>query len=417
MKKRLQFFIALVLICVMVFGVSSTPASSYVNDVETSTNDMLLVDLDTHTTVFSQKPDNMWYQGNLSELMTFLVAYENIKTPEETEFKVEQSFIDELPYSDGCLKPYIGLTLTAEDLMAVMLLTSGSDAAYALADIVSSGDYDAFTVMMEDKAKDLGCKNTTYLSPGYSSGDHHHTTCRDLMLIYVEARKNEFFNQVMEDREYTPKGLKDEKYTVKTEASILSDNSPYYFKYCNDAKFSYTKATNACIALTTTYRGQTYFFAGLFGLNESEKNVYSDAKKLTTWAYLNLSDRRILDTDQTLASVNINTGWGEYKMDLFSNTSAYKTLPNSFDELLLSYDIKSPDTVDWPLFKGQVIGTAKVSYDSEEIDVVELVPESDEGVDLLSDTTRFGRYIFDSLLPELKKEESADGESEGSKAP
>ena len=63
MKKRLQFIISLILVFMISLSALVMPASSFTNDVVTSTEDMLLVNLDTHTTVFSRKPDNMWYCG------------------------------------------------------------------------------------------------------------------------------------------------------------------------------------------------------------------------------------------------------------------------------------------------------------------------------------------------------------------
>ena len=414
MKKRLQFIISLILVFMISLSALVMPASSFTNDVVTSTEDMLLVNLDTHTTVFSRKPDNMWYCGYLTELMTFLIAEEELSDPTAVSVTIEQDFIDALPYSDGCLNKFVGEKLTAQDLMGIMLMTTGSDAAYALADLVTDGDRDTFVKMMNDKAVALGMTKTNYLEPGYSDNKSHHTTCRDLMRLYLEVDKSEFYNRVMEDKSYTPAGLKEKKYTVNSQASILNDDSPYYFRYCNDAKHSYTNETGAGIVLTTTYHGQTYFFAGLLGLNTSEKNVYSDAKKLTSWAYLNLSDRKVLDTENTMTKIKVDTGWGTYEEELVSLSSAAKTLPNDFDELLLSYKVETPKSVKWPMFEGQGLGTATVTYDNEEIDQVDLVVTSDEGVDLLSDTARFGRYVLHQLLPQDSVEKTtAESETEG----
>lgn len=410
MKKRLQFMISLILVFMISLSAMVTPASSFSNDVVTSTEDMLLVNLDTHTTVFSRKPDNMWYCGYLTELMTFLIAQEELSDPTAVSVTIEQEYIDSLPYSDNCLKKFIGKKLTAQDLMGIMLLTTGSDAAYALADLVTDGDREAFVKKMNDKAAALGMTKTNYLEPGYSDNKSHHTTCRDLLRLYLEVDKSEFYNRVMEQKSYKPADLEDEKFIVKTKASILNEDSPYYFRYCNDAKHSYTKETGAGIILTTTYRGQTYFFAGLLGRNDSEKNVYSDAKKLTTWAYLNLSDRKVIDTENSMTRINVDAGWGVYEEELVSLSSAVKTLPNEFDELLLSYQVETPDSVKWPMFEGQSLGTAAVNYDSEEIDRVDLVVTRDEGVDLLSDTARFGRYVLQQLLPQ-DSVEKASGES------
>ena len=407
MNKRIKFLISVLLIFAIFVSAFAIPAASFENDVETTTADMLLINLDTNTTVFSQKPDNMWYAGYLSELVTFLVAYEMIPDPVKATYKPNPSFALTLPHTDGCLDQFFGTELNAKDLMAIMLLTSGNDAAYALADLASDGDRTAFVEAMNEKLQVLGCKNTGFVSPGYDNTSDHYITCRDLYTIYMEVRKNDFFNEIMSANplSYIPESLKTDdeelnaKYTVYPEASIINESSPYYFRYANDAKYSYTKATWANLAVTTTYRGKTYFFAGLLGKNESEENVFSDARKLTTWAYLNLSDRKMIIAEDAMTEVTVSADWGEYPVDLYPFNSAFKTLPNDYDESKLSFEYDVPESVPTPIAEGQAVGRAKVFYGGEEIDDIQLIVNSDEGLDMLPDMGRFSAYVYHQLMP------------------
>ncbi|MBQ3266272.1 MAG: hypothetical protein IJH07_10905 [Ruminococcus sp.] len=418
MNKRLKLLLSCVLIFAIFVSSFVLPASSFETDVKTSTADMLLVNIDTDTVVFSQKPDNMWYAGFLSELVTFLVAYEMIDDPVQITYKVESSFPSSLPQSDGSLNPYIGKELTAKDLMAIMLLTSGSDAAYALADLASSGDRTAFVQEMNDKVSALGCKNTGFVSPGYNGTSDQYTTCRDLYTIYMEVLNNEYYREFMdaEPLSYIPPSLynEDDKsandaFTVYSEASILNENSPYYFRYANDAKYSHTDSTFAGLVVTTTYRGKSYFFAGLLGKNESEENVNSDAKKLTTWAYLNLSDRKVVNSDEALSQIKIKTDWGDYSVDLHPFNSAFKTMPNDYDEDMLSYEYDIPEFVQTPIVMGQSAGKMKLSYDGNEIDDINLIVNSDEGIDMLPDVGRFSTYVYKQLMRfEVNLDDEAD---------
>lgn len=412
MKNRFKTIICIVLALTLCIGAMSVPVSSYANDVETSTNDMILINMDTNTVVFSQKPDNKWFSGFLSTLTVYLVALDDIEEPEKAKFKVEQSFIDKLPYSDKCLEPYTGDTLTAKDLMGIMLLTSGNDAAYALAAISSYKSFDDFVAAMNDKVKELGCTNTAFVEIGYSTSRTQHTTCRDLYYIYSAVRNTEYFSEFMSKYGFIPSPYIE--YTVPSNAAIMNPDSPYYFRYTVDAKYSYTKETYECLVMTTTYRDKTYFFAGLLGKHESEKNVYADAKKLTSWAYLNLSDRKVISAENSIAKVNVDAGWGNYEMEVHPFSSAYKTLPNDFKEELLSYKIDVPESVNWPLFKGQTMGSASIVYDKEKIEEVKLVSETGEGVDMISDVARFGNYVLDRLFinqpaTQPSENEEADG--------
>ena len=132
----------------------------------------------------------------------------------KVKFKVEDSFIKALPYTDGCLDAFVGKTLTAQDLMAIMLLTSGSDAAYALADLSTSNDRDAFVAAMNDRVATLGMKSTAYVSPGFDNTSAQHTTCRDVYLLYKKCLKTS--SKKREARlPYTPSG------TIKMTALLL----------------------------------------------------------------------------------------------------------------------------------------------------------------------------------------------------
>lgn len=397
MKKISKIIISLILVLTAVLSAVYVPASSYENDVETSTGGMMLINLDTDTVVYSKKPNNKWYSGSLSVLMTYLLAYENIKDPDAEKFEVEKEFINELSDSDGCLDDYVGETLTAKDLMAITLLTSGSDSAFALAYLVNGSDLDGFVDMMNDRAKKLGCKDTVYISPGFSESIDQHTTCRDAYRLYSAVRNTDLLSEVAHKRYRISLG-EDDDHVISSEASILNAQSPYYFKYANDAKYSYSEKTYESLVVTTTYHNMTYMFVGILGLNEREKNVYADARKLITWAYLNLSDRKVINDDEALAKVKVKSSWGDYNMELYTDDVAYKTLPNDFDEKFLTYRAEVPESVTLPMKKGKKVGKLSISYDENQVDQVNLIVNSDEGLDMLGDSARFGNYVIDGLL-------------------
>ena len=400
MKKRLKFIISFILIIVMAVSAFALPASSYENDVVTTSVAMLLVNLDTDTVCYSKLAPNKWYATYMSELVTFIVACEHVRKPEDVKVNIDQEFIYELPFSDGSLDLFVGKTLTLKDLLSIMMLTPGSDVAYLIADTVSEGDVDAFVALMNQKVASLGCKLTHYLSPGYSDSKDHYTCCNDMYLIFKTLSAIELYQEIMKSPTYTPAGLEDDDHTyeVTTESSIQNPSSPYYFRYVTGGKYTYGVTGAANIFVTTRYRGKSYFFVALRGKNKAEQNVFADARRMTTWAYLNLSDRKVIDTDDAVSQFNISTHWGGYTADLYASNAAFKTLPKQYEEELLSYKISVPDSVFLPVFEGQSIGTAKIYYGDEKIDNVNLISGSSEGVDLLGDLSHFALNSISEIL-------------------
>ena len=97
-----------------------------------------------------------------------------------------------IPYdsSKAGIKP--GDQMSLEQLLYAMMLPSGNDAAMAVAEHIG-GSVPQFVQIMNEQAKKLGAKNTSFTNP---HGYHHpnlYTTAADLALIVNEAAKNEAF--------------------------------------------------------------------------------------------------------------------------------------------------------------------------------------------------------------------------------
>lgn len=414
MKKKLNFFISLLLILAVSVSAFITPASSYENDEVTSSYAILLINLDTDTVAYSQMADKYWIASDMSELMTYILLIEKVKDPSSVSVKVDEAFIDDLPASDDCLKQFVGETLTLKDLAAIMMLTSGSDAAYLIADTVSGGDIPAFVKEMNTRAAELGCKLTSFLSPGSNSSRQHYTTCEDIAVMYRHLMNDPLYVEIMSSPTYIPsKYGDDETYAVTTVNSIMNPASPYYFRYATGGKYSFDKTAGASLAVTTSYKEMDYLFVALRGKNKSEENVFADARRMTTWAYLNLSDRKVIDTDKSVYTATAKATWGAYDIPLYADDSAIKTLPNDYDLGKFKVKMEIPEALTLPLFKGESVGNAVISYDKEVLDKVSIVPDHDEGASLLNDLGRFCGYALAKTFPDTP----ADAVSEAATEP
>ena len=414
MKKKLKFFISLFLIPAIFLSLFVTPALSFKNEEITSSYAMLLINIDTDTVVFSQKSDKYWHASYMSELMTFILMSEKIEKPQNVTVTVDKEFIENLDYSDNCLRKYLGEQLTLKDLAAIMLLTSGSDAAYLIADAVSGGNVDAFVKEMNTRAESIGCKLTSFVSPGYNATKNQVTTCEDLAYLYWQIKDDELYQEIMSSPTYIPQKYGDnEAYAVTTENSIMNPASPYYFRYVTGGKYAYDRVSGASLAVTTEYKDMHYLFIALRGKNAAEENVYADARRMTTWAYLSLSDRKVIDTETSVTDASVITAWGDYDISLYADNSAKKTLPNDYDESKFEVELSVPEHLQLPLFRGETVGGAEIIYDQEMMDIVSIVPNHDEGVSMLNDLGRFGGYALAKLFPNTPELSVRDSGTDG----
>ena len=77
-----------------------------------------------------------------------------------------------------------GDQLSMEKTMYGMMLNSGNEAAYGIAEHVS-GDLPSFAEMMNQRARELGCLDTHFVNANGLHNDDHYTTAYDLSLIHI----------------------------------------------------------------------------------------------------------------------------------------------------------------------------------------------------------------------------------------
>ena len=93
-----------------------------------------------------------------------------------------------------------GEVLTVQELLYGMMLRSGNDAAAALA-IYCGGTIEGFAEMMNDKARNLGLKNTHFVNPHGLDAPDHYSTARDLATLAAYAMKNPIFAKTVSTKD------------------------------------------------------------------------------------------------------------------------------------------------------------------------------------------------------------------------
>ncbi|CAA9471682.1 MAG: D-alanyl-D-alanine carboxypeptidase [uncultured Rubrobacteraceae bacterium] len=98
-------------------------------------------------------------------------------------------------YSNVGLLP--GDVLSARELLMASMISSGDDAAYALAEHVGGGSVERFVGMMNERAEEMGLQETSFENPvGFDARDHH-TSARDLATMTREAMHNPEFREMV----------------------------------------------------------------------------------------------------------------------------------------------------------------------------------------------------------------------------
>lgn len=165
----------------------------------------IVMDYETGEIVYEKNANEQMYLASTSKIMTSLLFAENASKK------------DSIPYTEEALAqpPYtmnseqmgpagksfsVGDTLSGDTCMKELLLFSGNDTAYMIADYVG-GTSEKFVQMMNDKAAELGCTNTHFENPNglpVNGTDVNYSTAYELGLITKVAFENDWIRETMQ---------------------------------------------------------------------------------------------------------------------------------------------------------------------------------------------------------------------------
>jgi len=158
-----------------------------------SAEGVYLVDLQSFTPIFSRNENVKLFPASTTKILTALVAYD--------VYKPNQVITVRKTIAEGQLMGLVvGEKISVENILYGMLVYSGNDAAFVLAD---NYGYDKFIALMNKKAETLGMTNSHFVNPNGFDAESQYSTAFDLSLAARELLKNKYLAKIVSIKEIT----------------------------------------------------------------------------------------------------------------------------------------------------------------------------------------------------------------------
>lgn len=193
MKKIITVFLIFAL-CFPVFVFAD-------EDPTPNAKNSVLMEVSTGTILFEKNKDDRVAVASLTKMMAQILILEAIESGNLTWEEEVKASSNAAGYGGTQIYLQPGEMMSVRDLMKGITMASANDATVALAERIA-GSEDAFVKMMNEKAKELGLKNTNFVNPTGLDEDNHYSSAYDLGLIAIELLKHEQileFSSVYED--------------------------------------------------------------------------------------------------------------------------------------------------------------------------------------------------------------------------
>ncbi len=408
LKKLLKNLIIFTLV-VLTFFSATVPAFSVeeekkeeivVEDKLTARSpNVLLLDMKTGTVLFKRKPNEKVYPANLTTIMTAILTLENGNIEEVVTAK--ETALSNVKQGESKLGIIKDERLSVRQLLYAMMLTSSSDAANVLAEHIG-GSIEKFTQKMNEKAKELGMKNTNFTNPIGNHDERHFTTANDMAKLCMYAFKNESLREIVKTPSYiipaTEKCDKERKIINKNYLVSTGIRNDYYYKYATGFKTGYTKEAKSCIAATAQKNGKELLCL-VFKAETEEKEIlsFSDCINLFEFVFNNYTARLIVKEGEIVSQTKLLNARRTEKVILQTQKRLDVLRHKEDGEIKVTFEDNVVDSVKAPVKKGEKLGERTYFVNGKEAGMVELVADKDYNFDPLKFLVNKVVWFFTSV--------------------
>ena len=340
--KVVRIIFSLVTVFVMITGINTEKALA-VSDKDITAPSAVLMDASTGEVLYAKEPHQVRACASITKVMTLTLVMEALDSGKiKWSDKVTASeHASSMGGSDIWLEP--GETMTVEEMVKATAVASANDAAVALAEHIC-GSEDEFVRRMNEKAKKLGMKETTFKNCNGLDEEGHLTSAYDVALMSRELIKHRGifkFTQIWMDE------LRGGKTQIVNTNKLLKS-----YRGITGLKTGTTSQAGSCITATAERDGLS-LIAVVLG-SSSGKDRFKDAAALLDYGFANYAMYKPQIPEGAVTNIPVTGGLTDRIATGLSINDSFLIKKGGEGEI--SYDIDLPDTIEAPVQKGQTVG-------------------------------------------------------------
>ncbi|CCQ93198.1 D-alanyl-D-alanine carboxypeptidase dacF [[Clostridium] ultunense Esp] len=328
----------------------------------------LLMDYHTGEVIYEKNPHEKLPPASVSKIMTLLLGMEALEMGKIN--LTDQVRISSHAAGMGGSQLWLeeGETQTVEDLFKSITIRSANDASAALAEHIA-GSEEIFVKMMNEKAKSLGMKNTSFMNASGLPDENHYVSAYDVALMSVELLKHKQIHNWL--TVYMDEILVGKKKD-KVQSLVNTNRLIKEYEGTTGIKTGSTKEAGFCLAASAK-RGNLQLIAVIMG-SETSKIRFDEAMRLLDYGFANYDSITIGKKGDILGKVEVHKGDIPY-IEAVLEKDSYILLPKG-NSGNISKEILLPEFLESPINEGQEIGQMIVKLDGVEVDRIKLVSKA-----------------------------------------
>ena len=308
----------------------------------------IVVDALSGRVLYEKDADERSLIASTTKIMTALVVCEQCNVLDRMRIPKEAVGIE-----GSSMYLQEGEVLTIQELLYGLMLSSGNDAAVALA-IYCGGTVEGFAEMMNDKAHVLGMTGTHFENPNGLDSPGHYSTARDLAILTAFAMENPIFAKTVSTK------------TVTVGSRCLRNHNKLLWQVegADGVKTGFTKAAGRILVSSASRDGRR-----VIAVTINDPNDWADHASLLEDAFARYNVQRIVTAGDLAGTLEVAGGTGGKVQILAAEDFVYAIAPEETVELALS----GTGFVYAPVAEGADAGYAHVLIDGKSVGKISVV--------------------------------------------
>lgn len=332
-------------------------------------NSAILMEMSTGKIIYELEPNKKSPPASMTKIMSMILIMDAVNSG-------VMSLNDDVTVSENAssmggsqvfLNP--GESYKASELLKSVAIASANDAVVALAE-KSYGSVEKFVTRMNEKCKELGCKNTVFKNPHGLDDEGHFSSAYDMALMakYLLTNYEEIldYTSIYEDYLKRPDGS--QTWLVNTNKLVR------FYDDVDGLKTGFTDKAGYCLTATAK-KNDMRLISVIMGVDTTD-NRTSDTVKLLNYGFNSYKIETIYKTKKVIGKLRIENGKKDY-VDVVLKSNATELLNINDPKKTYTINIEL-DKIKAPVKKGDVVGSAEIiDNEGNIVDIEDLTIKED----------------------------------------
>lgn len=361
MKKFLLVLIAVVLLLPMKF------INAEELNLATNAKSAILIEASTGEIIFEKNSHERLVPASMTKMMSMLLIIESIEKGIISWDEVVTVSENASSMGGSQILLETNEKMSVSDLFKGIAVASGNDAVVAMAEKIA-GTEDAFVNMMNNRAKELGLKDTNFKNPHGLDTANHYSSAYDMAMIAKELVKHEEvfkYTSIYED--YLRQNTDKEIWLVNTNKLVR------FYDGVDGLKTGYTAGAGYCLTATAKKNGMRIIAVAMGEPDSKTRNA--EITSMLDYAFAQYEIETVLSTDSVLGKRKVEKGKDEY-VTIVPTKNINLLYKKTDDRKNVTYDVKI-DSLKVPIKKGDIVGKVEIKDGNNILNTIDVTVNND----------------------------------------